>query len=132
MMSALFIAVTVLVDMYIGMDILTTAIGTVFVLLAIFFLHEYLHYKKAKQLGYEVKWYRTRFLMGFEISHHTNRKTFMKHTQMIGRYPYYFLAPLTVLLVLVGIVLNIQFLIFSGALSAVFHLITWFQEGKEV
>lgn len=100
------------------------------IVLSIAFVHEALHYRKAIKLGYNPKWYRTRFKMGFEITPHTNRKKWLKDKKQIGLAPYYFAIPVSVALLVIGFYFNSIGIFVAGVGSLILHGISLPSEGK--
>lgn len=130
-MMAILIGLSAVIQQYFGFNILVEVIISIVIILAFFFLHEYLHYYKAIKLGYEPRWYRTKLTMGFEISHHTNRKTWNKHKKEIGTFPYYFMFPLAAIILVIGLLISSLGIIITSIVIIVLHIISYFTtEGK--
>ncbi len=101
--------------------------------------HEGLHYYQAIKLKYQVKWYRTRFTMGFTIDHPSIRGQITPEKQKIkndintiGRFPYYFLFPISIALPIIGFFTWYWGFIAAGAVSLVFHILMFSKEGTPV
>jgi len=136
-LKTITVAVTLLmfvyvVDTYFEISILADTILAIAIVLCIGFAHEGLHYYQAVKLGYKPKWYRTKIMMGFEISHHTNRKQWNKDKRKIALIPYTFLVPLSFILVVVGYQFDNLGMLIAGAGSILMHLISYSKEGIEV
>jgi len=90
------------IEKYLGIPIVTHSLIAIFLTLFIGLAHEACHYVTAIKLGYKPKWYRTKIMMGFEITPHTNRKIWRQHNRKISIAPYIVLVPVSIALVLVG------------------------------
>jgi len=121
----IFIGLIYTAEVTIGIKILSNSLMTIAIAVSLGLLHEYLHYYQAVKLGYEPKWYRTKFTMGFEISHHTNRKTWMAHKKKISMLPYYVLLPLSVIIVALGVYYNIWGIWLGGLMGIVLHTVAY-------
>lgn len=111
--------------------ILVETMVSIIIVLSIGFTHEALHYMQAIKLGYQPKWYRTTFKMGFEIGHHSNRVKWMKDKKKIGRAPYIYLVPLSIIILIVGLLIDSLGLTIAGVGSLIMHAISYPSEGKE-
>ena len=127
----------VIFDWLLPIKILGETLIAIATALSIGFAHEYLHYQRARELEYEVKWYRTRFTMGFSIKHKSIRGTRTPEKQkiiddikIIGRSPYFILVPLSILVAVIGWKYNHWGLIVAGIISLVFHGISYPKEGR--
>ena len=102
------------------------------IVLAIGFAHEGLHYYQAVRLGYKPTWYRTRFMMGFEISHRSARGKWLKDKRKIGMLPYVVLVPISIIILYIGIHINSLAVMISGASGILLHVVSFPFEGKSV
>jgi len=128
----ILLAIVYLVEFYMEMPILVDSILAIIIALCIGFTHEALHYRKAVKLGYEPKWYRTKIMMGFEITHHTKRSIWMKHRKQIALAPYVVLVPVSIILIVVGVYYNYLGILIGGIAGVLLHGVSWFFEGKDV
>jgi len=124
------------------LDIMITLIAT----LMLFFLHEYLHFVTALKLGYKPEWYRTRFMMGFDIdtkdrteraidrerglSSKEKKKKHIKENKKIAIAPYTICVPLSLVCIILGYTFAVNGLIYAGILGIVGHIITLPMEAK--
>jgi hypothetical protein len=131
---------------YLGIPLLLDIMIMLISLLILFFLHEYLHYFVALKLGYKPEWYRTRFMMGFDIdtknktekainrevglSPKEKRKMHLKENRNIALAPYFVCVPLSICLLVFGYSFNVQGLIYGGILGIIGHVITFPMEAK--
>jgi hypothetical protein len=135
--GVVIIILVVLFDRLFPIKILAETLIALGVSLCIGFAHEYLHYRKAIKLKYEVKWYRTRFTMGFSIKHKSIRgqrtsekQKIIDDIKTIGRSPYIVLVPLSILVAVLGWWFNHWGLIVAGIISLAFHGISYPKEGR--
>ena len=136
------------IQTYLKIDLIFDIIVGVMLILLLFFLHEYLHFYTAKKLGYKPEWYRTRFMMGFDIdtkirtdtviqsekglSQREKKEKHLRENKKIAIAPYYICIPLAIVLLALGFYINFNGFIFSGALVLIGHAITLPMEAKEV
>jgi hypothetical protein len=137
LLGIFFIALVVIFDYVFPIKILGETLIAISTMLSIGFLHEYMHYYKAKKLGYEVSWYRTRFMMGFSIEHSSIRgqrtpekQKIIDDIKSIGRLPYYVLVPLSIVILLIGVYTWIWGFVVAGFLSLMFHGFSFTKEGR--
>ena len=102
------------------------------IVLSIGFTHEALHYYQAVKLGYKPTWYRTKIMMGFEITHKSSRGKWLKDKKKIALLPYVVLVPMSLLILGIGIYFNIFSLLIAGLTGALLHAISYPFEGKTV
>ena len=129
--ALVLLAVIVLVEQYIGVPLLTDTLIAISLTLCVGFTHEGLHYQQAMKLGYEPKWYRTTFKMGFEISKNTNTKQWRKDKRKIALAPYKVLVPLSIAFLGVGYIFNSFGIIIAGVASLLMHGISYPSEGRD-
>ncbi len=127
----ILLAVVYLVQLYFDVPILIDTILAITIAIAIGFTHEGLHYWQAVKLGYKPKWYRTKIMMGFEISHHTKRVVWLVHKKKIARAPYVVLVPVSLVILLAGIYFNQFGLMVGGIVGLLLHGVSWPLEGKD-
>jgi len=128
---AVLLIIAYIINRFFHIQILFDALIAVTLVLVIAFSHEILHYYQAVQLGYKPKWWRTRFMMGIEISSHSNRKQWREDNRKIAIAPYYFAFPASVFLIILGIKSNILGYTVAGVASLILHIFTYTLEGKE-
>jgi len=88
-------------------------------------IHEYLHRRKATQLGYKVV--RSSFAKNETVVDVTNEV----HKKQIARVPYYYLIPLNLIIFIIGFYLfHIGIMVGSGA-TLMMHGISYPLEGRE-
>lgn len=126
------LSVVYLIQLYFDVQILVDTLVAITIVLVIGFTHEALHYRVAIKLGYKPKWWRTKFRMGFEIAHHSNRKQWLIDKKKIAIAPYVVLIPITVAILLFGIYFKNVGLIVAGTGSLLLHGISWPTEGKKI
>ena len=131
LVAMVLIMVVYAIEYYLHIPILTDAVLAITIVLCIGFAHEAFHFMTAIKLGYQPKWYRTTFKMGFEIGHHSNRGKWIKDKKKIARAPYYVLVPLSILLVFLGYMLNNIGVLVAGIGSLLMHGISYPSEGKD-
>jgi len=119
-------------EVYFKIPILVDTIVTFMIVLSIGFTHEALHYYQAVKLGYKPKWYRTKIMMGFEITHKTSRGKWLKDKRKIGMLPYVVLVPTSFLLLGLGMYFDEFPLMIAGVCGVVLHAISYPFEGKSV
>ena len=102
------------------------------IVLILFLFHELLHYIKAKKLGYEVEWYTTTFMAGFEIDKRSRRQKWIKDKKQIGLFPYYFIIPASIVILSIGIIISNLGISIAGFASLLLHGISFSLEGKEI
>ena len=120
------------VERWLNISILVDTLLAVLIVLSIGFTHEGLHYYQAVKLGYKPKWYRTRFMMGFEIEHKRRSSTWTQHKKMIAELPYKVLLPVSTIIFIIGIAFNVYGVWIAGLGSMLLHGVSWFHEGKDV
>jgi len=120
------------VQVYLDIPILVDTIVAILIVLSIGFAHEGLHYYQAVKLGYEPKWYRTRFMMGFEIEHKRRSTTWSEHKKKIATLPYKVLLPISIIIFILGLNFNFYGVWIAGLGSILMHSVSWFYEGKDV
>ena len=118
------------IERYFEIPIVINTLIAIIIALAIGFTHEFLHYYEAIRLGYTPKWYRTKIMMGFEISHHSSRKKFMEDRRKIGLFPYVFLVPLSVVILVYGVYIEHLGIGIGGVAGLLLHVVGWPKEGK--
>ena len=123
-------------EYFFHIQILTQTLIAIFSILMVWLFHEALHYIRAVRLKYKIKWYRTKFTMGFEIDHPSIRGQITPEKQKIkddikkiGRFPYYFLVPVSIIFIVVGYFTWYWGFIVAGIVSLAFHVWTFTQEG---
>ena len=121
----IFTALIYTTEITLGIKILSNALMAIAIAVTLGLIHEYLHYYQAVKLGYEPKWYRTKFTMGFEISHHTKRKKWMEDKKKISMLPYYVLLPVSVIIVAIGVYYNIWGIWFGGVMGIALHTVAY-------
>ena len=107
-------------------------ISAISIVLILFLIHELLHYIKAKKLGYEVEWYTTTFMAGFDINKKSRRQKWIEDKKQIGLFPYYFIIPASVIILLIGIITSSLGISIAGFASLLLHGISITCEGKEL
>ena len=120
-----------LIEFFFEIPILTDTAVAIAVVLTIGFLHEGLHYREAVKLGYNPKWYRTVFTMGFEI-HHDNTAEWEVHKKLIAHAPYKVVIPITFVILILGIMFSSLGLSIAAVGSFLLHVVSYTQEGKDV
>lgn len=119
------------IQQFLMIQVLVDTLLAITIVLSIAFVHEALHYYEAVKLGYRPKWWRTRFRMGFEISHHSERGKWLVDKKKIARIPYYFAIPVSVALIPIGYVLGFYGIMIAGIGSLILHGISFPLEGKD-
>lgn len=132
LMGVFLFFLVILIEVFFKIPVLTDTIIAVSIVMAIGFLHEGLHYREAIKLGYEPKWYRTVFTMGFEIHHETTKAIWDKHKRIIGHAPYKVIIPLSFFILGFGLLLNSLGMIVAALGSFLLHIISYTQEGRDV
>lgn len=130
LIASLLLGIVFAVEHYFHVQILTDTILAVTIVLCMGFMHEALHYIKAIKLGYEPKWFRTRFMMGFEIEDNPNLGLREKHRKQIGYAPYPVIIPISIVILLIGLYLNNLGLFVAGLTSIILHCIALPMEGR--
>lgn len=102
------------------------------IVLILFLIHELLHYVKAKKLGYKVEWYTTTFMAGFEIDKKSRRQKWIEDKKQIGIFPYYFIIPVSLVILIIGIIISSLGISIAGFTSLLLHCITFSLEGKDI
>jgi len=130
------VLLVIIVQRFFHIEIVTQSLLALFSAAMIGLLHELLHYIRTKILGYKVTWYRTRFTMGFEIEHSSIRgidtpekMKIKKDIKKIARFPYIFIIPLSIGIIVIGWYYWWWGLIFAGGVSLGFHAIAFRKEG---
>ena len=134
------------IQFYLAIKIVFDVLVAITLVLIVFFLHEYLHYFTALRLGYRPEWYRTRFMMGFEIDTKNKKPKFiekekklsvrdrkeyhLKENKKIAIAPYYICFPISILFILIGWHFDIIGFLASGCLLLIGHIITLPMEAK--
>jgi len=116
-------------EQYIGIPIVTDTVIAITLTLFIGLLHEMSHYAVALKLGYKPKWYRTKLMMGFEITPHSNRKKWRKDNRKIASAPYILLIPVCIVILIVGWHYWHLGLMVAGGAGLLFHVMTVKKEG---
>jgi len=152
MVGIILVLLIGIIDRYFGALLLVEAIKAMLLAIMCGLLHEYLHYRKALQLGYRPVWWRTRMRMGFVIDTHDKteeqqqkdsqlsnkalKRQNVKDTHLIGRAPYKIILPLCLVFLIIGYVIHIQteqWGVLVGTFAViVMHLYTYRLEGIEV
>ena len=132
LVSIFFVVLILIAERVLNISLLRDILIITLLVMSIGFSHEALHYYQAVKLGYEPRWYRTRFTMGFEITHHTNRKTWNKHKRLIALLPYKVLTPVMFILVILGLMYNNLPFLLAGIVTLIAHAISIFKEGVEI
>jgi len=127
----LLLAVVYTIELYTDFHIVVHSIIGIVIALTIGFMHEGLHYLKAKKLGYETEWFRTKMSMGFTISHKSNRGQWRIDKKKIALAPYYALVPVSIIILLIGIYLGHLGIGVGGVAGILLHVIGWPMEGKD-
>jgi len=127
----LLILIAFIIERYTGYLIVTHSIIAIAIALSLGFLHEVMHYWKATKLGYQPKWYRTTFRMYFEVSSHSNRKSWREDMKKIGIAPYYVVVPLSFAILIIGLSIQHLGIIIGGLGSIILHLVSYRKEGEE-
>jgi len=117
------------VERYFDFPVMIDTLIAIIIALTIGFVHEWLHYYKAIKLGYKPKWYRTKIMMGFEITHHSTRKKFMEDKRKIGVFPYIFLVPLSGIILFYGVYTDHLGIGIGGFAGLLLHVMGWSKEG---
>ena len=128
----LLIGVVYLIEFYFDIPVVIDTLIGITIVLFLGFFHEGLHYWQAVRLGYEPKWYRTRFTMGFEISHKSARGKWLKDKKKIALAPYIVIMPLSFIIVFIGYALENVGILIAGIASILLHLLTYKKEGVRV
>ena len=121
---AIFTGLISVTQIYLHVDILSNTLIAIAISLVIGFTHEYLHYHQAVKLGYKATWYRTRFTMGFEVSHNKNAKWY-QDKKKISNLPYYVLLPTSIVIFIIGLYINIWGIWVGGVLGIILHTIAY-------
>ena len=132
MIGIILFVIVYALERALGIPMVTHAFLAVVIVLMISLAHEALHYWRAIRLGYKPKWYRTKIMMGFEIGHHSSRKKWLVDKKKIALAPYYFLIPLSLVLVAIGINYNVMGIYIGGIGSIIIHGISLPFEGRDV
>jgi len=127
----ILLGVVYVVQMYFDLPIMIDTITAIIIALTIGFTHEGLHYRQAVKLGYKPKWYRTKIMMGFVISHHTKRDVWMVHKKKIARAPYIVLVPVSLVILLAGWYIGSLGVMIGGIAGLLLHGVSWPMEGKD-
>lgn len=128
----LLIGVVFLIEYYFDVPIVIDTLIGIIIVLFLGFLHEGLHYWQAIRLGYEPKWYRTRFIMGFEIAHKSARGKWLKDKKKIAMAPYLVVMPLSFIIIFIGFIIGSNGVMIAGIASLLLHLLTYKKEGVRV
>lgn len=132
-MTVLMLGLAYLVDYFFHFEIFVMAIIASTIVVILGFLHEGLHYIKAVKLGHKPEWYRGTIKYGFDIEWgDTKRKVMRVHDKQIRQYPYIFIIPISLLLLVAGYFTGLYALIFAGGGSLLIHLVMYPLEGKSV
>lgn len=132
MTGAILFLIVGIIDYWTDFDIIIHTLLAITITLLIGFTHEGLHYYEAIKLGYEPKWYRTRLTMGFEISHHSKRDQWMIDKRKIALIPYYYLVPLSIIILVIGIYFLYYGIIVAGIAGLLLHAISFKKEGVDI
>lgn len=124
--------IVLLVDRYINYDVFTESLIAITLVLFLGFAHEGLHYYEAKKLGYEPRWWRTRFRMGFVIDSHSKRSEWIKDKRKIALIPYYVMIPISALLIVAGLLINSLGFCVAGIVTLIMHGYSIRKEGIEI
>lgn len=117
-------------QVYFDIPVFVDTLVAVTIVMSMGFTHEALHYYQAVKLGYKPKWYRTKLMMGFEISHKSARGKWLKDKKKIALLPYVVLVPISLCLLGFGIYLESLSLSIAGLCGIVLHAISYPFEGK--
>lgn len=124
--------IILLVDRYVKLDLFTQSIIAITIVVFLGFAHEGLHYYEAKKLGYEPKWWRTRFRMGFTIDSHSKRSEWVKDKRKIALIPYYVMIPTSAILIAVGVFTSSLGFCIAGIATLIMHGYSIMKEGLEI
>lgn len=130
------VSIVIIVQHLFHIEIVTQSFIALFSAVAIGLIHELLHYVRTKVLGYKITWYRTRFTMGFEIEHSSIRGSdtpekikIKEDIKKIAHFPYIFIIPLSIGIIVIGWYFWWWGLIFAGGVSLGFHIYAFRKEG---
>lgn len=145
MVTILLFSIVGIIDRYFGIELLVTTTLAITIMLMIMFLHEGLHYYKAKKLGYKPIWWRTKWRFGFDtdtnekeewrlkedkrLSIKERKKHNVDDIREIATIPYKFIIPLSFIIILSGFFFQINGLYYAGIASIILHLISYKREG---
>jgi len=124
--------VILLVDRYINIGLFTESLVAISISIFLGFVHEGLHYAEAKKLGYEPTWFRTKFRMGFTINSHSKRQDWIKDKKKIALIPYYFLIPISTILIAVGLLISSPGIAVAGIATLLMHGYSIRKEGIDI
>lgn len=124
--------VILLVDRYINIGLFTQSLVAISISIFLGFAHEGLHYAEAKKLGYEPTWFRTKFRMGFTINSHSKRSNWIQDKKKIALMPYYFLIPISTVLIAVGLILDSPGVAVAGIATLLMHGYSIRKEGIDI
>jgi len=118
------------IQTYMKIEILFHTMIAVTLVLMLGLLHEGLHYYKALQTGYEIRWYRTKIRVGFEVHGTGPKNSQKKNFKKIGNFPYIFIIPLSIVILVVGYHYQNLGIMIAGIGSLLLHVISYTREGK--
>ena len=133
MTLALLLALTYVVQVWLGIELVGLTLQAIFIALSFGFFHELLHFMTARRLGYEAEWWRTTLRMGFIIdSGDKSKEQWEKDNNAIAIMPYFFVIPVAVaVLVLSAVTRQYGFAVGSIA-TLLLHIYSFFREGEDV
>jgi len=129
MIAIILLILIYFIEMYMEFPILTDTVIAISLTLFIGLAHEMSHYVVAVRLGYKPTWYRTRFMMGFEITPHSNRKKWRKDNRKIAIAPYLFLIPFSAIILLFGYIYWHIGIMVAGIAGLLLHTMSIRKEG---
>lgn len=118
------------IDQNTNWDIFIHAIIAATIALFLGFLHEALHYYKAVKFGYKPKWFRTKVRICFEVNLTGSKAKQLKERRIIGIFPYIFVIPIAIVVLVAGIYLDHLGITIGGVATLLMHGITFWKEGK--
>lgn len=124
-LAVIFVFLIAITEYTFSIPLLSNALMAIAISVILGLAHEYLHYHQAVKLGYKPEWYRTRFTMGFELSHHSDREQWRKDKKKISLLPYYVLLPVSVAILVIGFYLDIWGIWLGGVMGIVLHTIAY-------
>lgn len=117
---------------YPGPGYVADTVLSIAIVIILFLIHEGLHFYQAKKLGYNVKWYRGKITMGFDIEDDVKDKEKWKQDlKKIGYFPYIFIMPASVIILTIGFLLNSLGIAIAGFACILLHCITFPLEGRD-
>jgi len=122
---AIFSMLIYMTEITFKVELLSNTIMVIAIAVSLGLIHEYLHYYQAVKLGYNPVWYRTRFTMGFEISHKSARGKWVKDKKKISLLPYKVLLPASVVIFCIGFYFDIWGIWLGGVMGILLHTIAY-------